>query len=267
MKHIGDICRTIGNRLGIDSFDVPTDGYNIDNFFDEQQKLDGVVCVAARSGVGKTNFVLDIALEKASRTDEKVVIVSCEKSAEQITSELIMMLCGLNTCFVNTEEKKTSLAKAFGFLSSQSIYIEAFEQIEYPTLSDVERLTESTDGIGLVVIDGLYCLCDEGKPEVAAINETRSSVKILKNISEKIDAPIIITTYFNRAEIKRMLSGDLSNNLLIESGVDKLMVLYRSVVGTTISSTTDFLIVNPDLSYKKKTIFYDTKNRRFHKPL
>lgn len=256
MKHIGDICRKIAKRLEIEPVTLPTDAYSIEKIFDE---LCGIVCVVARSGVGKTSFALDVALEKAVNDDKAVVIVTCEKSVEQITTELVMKLCGLNICFIN-EEKKEKLAQVFGFLSQQKIYLEGFERIEYPCLFDVERAVEGVDDVGLVMIDGLHCLWDEINVQNV---ETKMSVRTLKQISKKFNAPILITTYYARTEIKRMLSGDMSKNHLLDSGIDRLVVLYRSVVGTTMSFSADYLVADRFGEYNLSALHYDTKKRSF----
>ena len=235
---------------------MPENDYIIEKIFDDPE---GVVCVAARSGVGKTSFALDVVLQKATSTDKNIVIISCEKSVEQIAAELIMKLCGLNICFIN-EEKRQKLAEVFGFLSQQNIYIEDFESVEYPALSDIETLAEKIDNVGIVMIDGLHCLWDEITPDST---ETKKSLKVLKRISQKLGAPIIITTYYARAEIKRMLSGDMSKNLLLDGGVDKLVVLYRSVVGTTMSFNANYLVADRFGGYDLSTLHYDTKRRSF----
>lgn len=263
MKLIGDICRNVARRLGVDLVESTNDVV-IDSILDEDL-CTGLTCVTARSGVGKTTFALDVVFEKTVNSDKNTVIFSCEKSAEQIVAQLVMKLCGLNTCFVNTDdlEKRENLSRTLGFLAAQRIYIESFEDSLDPTLEDIDRFLKKVDDVGLVMIDGLYCLWNEGKPEKEATKQTEESVKILKNICKKRDVPIVITTYFSRAEIKRMLSGDMSKNLLLNSGVDKLIVLYRSVVGTTISVATDFLVSDARGRYDRDTIYYDTKNRRF----
>ena len=266
MKHISEYCLNMARRLNIEPSAVQG-GYNIDSILKDGDLSRGLVCVAARSGVGKTTFALDLVLGQAVKKGGKILICSCEKSTEQIVAELVMKLCGLNTCFLNANdsEKIEKMSQALGFLSGLNIYIESFEYGATPDLSDIERVIDSVDGLELVLIDGLYCVWDEMKPEKLAMNESKRSIKHLKALCKRNDTAIIITTYFVRTEIKRMLSGDMSGNVLLENGIDLLIALYRSVVGTTISDTADFLVTDPNGRYDRGTLYYDRKNRRFLK--
>lgn len=254
MKHIGDICRSIAKRLEIELCDISSD-YTVDKIFDTTEE---VVCVISRSGMGKTTFALDIALEKAVNSDKNVVIVSYDKSAELMTAELVMKLCGLNICFIN-EEKKKKLSQVLSFLGKQNIYLEGFEQVEHPALSDVESLVSGVDNVGLVVVDGLCDLYN------GVSVETQTMVRALRGISRKAGAPTLVTTYYARDEIRRMLSGDMTRNLPLDSGIDKLVVLYRTVVETTMSTTADYLVADAHSGYELSTLHYDTKNRRFQR--
>ena len=254
MRYIGDICRDIAERLGLDLSSQPSEAYNIDKIFDE---LDGVVCVASRSGMGKTTFLLDVALERAMHSQEAVVIITCEKATEQIVSELVMKLSGLSICFIN-DEKKQKLAQAIGFLSKLNIYIKEYDLEEPPTLSEVEMLVSAAENIGLVMIDGLYCVWDE-----VPLRKAEHKVAELKKISKMVGAPIIITTYYERSEIKKMLAGNMSKNFLLKVGFDKIVVLYRSMLGTTMSPTANYLIVDPNGRYKLSSLRYDSKRRLF----
>ena len=254
MRPIGDICRDIAERLGLDLSSQPSEAYNIDKIFDE---LDGVVCVATRSGMGKTTFLLDVALERAMHSEGAVVIITCEKATEQIVSQLVMKLCGLSICFMN-DEKKQKLAQAFVFLSRLNIYIKEYDPEELPEISEIETLVSEVDNVGLVMIDGLYCVWDE-----VPLKNSDRRVKQLKAISQKVNAPIIITTYYERSEIKKMLAGNMSKNFLLKVGFDKIVVLYRSMLGTTMSPTANYLIVDPNGRYKLSTLQYDSKRRLF----
>ena len=264
MKHIGEYCRNTAQRLSIELSAVEN-GYDIDLILGESDLSKGLICVAARSGVGKTTFALDLVLGQAVKNGKKVLIFSCEKSAEQIVSQLVMKLCGLNTCFVNANdaEKIHKLSQALSILNGLDIYIESFEDKTDPELSDVEEIVEKINDVGLVMIDGLYCLWDEGKSEKIAEQETKESIKHLKDICKRNNLPIIITTYFSRSEIKRMFRGETSKNVFLINGVDVFIALYRSVIGTTISNTTDFLVTDSSGRYDRDILQYDTKNRRF----
>ena len=254
MRHIADICRDMASRLGIGLCSQPDGEYCIDRIYDDPR---GVICVATRSGMGKTTFTLDVTLERAMHSDRAVVIITCEKSTEQITAELVMKLCGMSICFIN-DEKKQKLSQAFSYLSKLNIYIKEYDPEEPPSLDEVERLVGMFDNAGLVMIDGLYCVWDE-----VPLKKAEQKIENLKRISKKSGAPIIITTYYDRAEIKRMLSGDMSKNFLLKGGFDRLVVLYRSMVGTTMNPIAKYLVAEPNGEYKLSALRYDQKRRNF----
>ncbi|KJY51499.1 Replicative DNA helicase C, partial [Bombilactobacillus mellis] len=121
---------------------------------------DELVILAARPGVGKTAFALNVAENVAVHTPTTVAIFSLEMGAEQLASRL---LCAqgsidandLRTGNLNDEEWK-NLVVATGILSRTSIYIDDTPGIKMAEIrAKCRRLAKETGNLGLIIVDYL----------------------------------------------------------------------------------------------------------------
>lgn len=230
-----------------------------------------LVCIVARPGVGKTTIALDVVLPEAVETEGKVLLFSFEKTAEQIVSQLLMKISGANMCLMSSPfadaKKKAELYKAIAFLSELDIYVEDFEGQDKTDLSYVENSVSQFEDVAFVFIDGLYCFYPETKNEKLDEKLQAQAIAKVKTLAEKINAPILVTTYMSRADIKKAYAGKTLDNLFFKSGADQLLILYRAAFTSheLTTSATDMLIAEKSGEYKRESLCYDTKHRRFLK--
>ncbi len=272
MRHIKDICEKMAKRL-----DITLDGFGKERFFldriVEREELSGskLICIAARPGIGKTTLALDFILPEAIETERKILIFSSEKTAEQMVSQFIMKISGINICLMSRgsadSQKKSEFSKILGFVSRLNVYIEDFEEQDDAELSCIETAMADFEDIGLVLLDGLYCFLPDTKDEKFDKKLLSEAIARVKTLSQRCNTSIIITTYMSRADIKKTYNGNMLDNVFFKSGVDLLLILHRaSFFSAELANViTDLLLVNKSGNHIKESLCYDTKYRRFLK--
>ena len=129
---------------------------------------DELIILAARPGVGKTAFALNIAQNIGTSTDENVAIFSLEMGATQLVNR---MLCAEGTINANhlrtgklTEEEFEKLFVAMGSLSKANIFIDDTPGIRVSEIrAKSRRLMQERGGIGLIIIDYLQLIEGSGR--------------------------------------------------------------------------------------------------------
>ena len=272
MQHIKDICEKMAKRLGITLEHSQKERFFLDRIV-EREELSGskLVCIASRPGTGKTTLALDFVLPEAMETEGKTLIFSSEKTAEQMVSQFIMKISGINICLMSSAfadfQKKSEFSKALSFLSGLNVYIEDFEDQDEPELSYIESAVAKAEDVGIVLLDGLYCFLPDTKDEKFDKKLLSEAIARVKTLSQRCNASIIITTYMSRADIKKTYNENMLDNVFFKSGVDVLLVLHRaSFFSAELANViTDLLLVNKSGNHIKESLWYDTKHRRFLK--
>ena len=190
-----------------------------------------LILLAARPGMGKTSFALNVALNVAKSEKKTVAMFSLEMSREQLATRLLSSeACVENTRLVTGSLRETDwekIAAAAGVLNRVDIRID-----DNPMLSvaDMNAKCRRIDSLGLVVIDYLQLMSgnsrnDSRQQEISEISRS------LKAIAREMEAPVIALSQLSRACEQRadhrpMLS-DLRESGAIEQDADVVAFLYR----------------------------------------
>ena len=194
-----------------------------------------LLLLAARPGMGKTSFALNIALNVAKSTQKTVAVFSLEMSREQ----LAMRLLSSEACVENNRLKTGSLretdwekiAGAATILNKVDIRID-----DNPMLSvaDMNAKCRRLDNLGLVVIDYLQLMTSAGGKSGGG--ESRQQVvsdmsRMLKIMAKELNIPVICLSQLSRAnekrDDKRPMLSDLRESGAIEQDADIVLFLYR----------------------------------------
>lgn len=195
---------------------------------------DELVILAARPGVGKTAFALNVAENVAVHTPATVAIFSLEMGAEQLASRL---LCAqgsidandLRTGNLNDEEWK-NLVVATGILSRTSIYIDDTPGIKMAEIrAKCRRLAKETGNLGLIIVDYLQLI--EGTGQENRQQEVSVISRQLKRLAKELHVPVIALSQLSRGveqrQDKRPLLSDIRESGSIEQDADMVAFLYR----------------------------------------
>jgi replicative DNA helicase len=204
------------------------------------QKIHGLnksdlILLAARPGVGKSSFALNIALNVAKQSKKTVAVFSLEMSKEQlltrlISSEGLVDLSRLMTGRLSANDWG-KLTQAARVLRQTDIRIDDNPML---TAADMNAKCRRLDNLGLVVIDYLQLMSSSGGKGYSG--ESRQQAvsdisRMLKIMAKELDVPVLCLSQLSRAnekrEDKRPMLSDLRDSGAIEQDADIVMFLYR----------------------------------------
>ena len=195
-----------------------------------------LILLAARPGMGKTSFALNILLQVGKFSGKTAVFFSLEMSREQLCMRLIS-----NEAFVDNKKLVTGrlsdddwdkVALAASALGHSRILID-----DNPSLSvaDMQAKCRRVDNLGLVVIDYLQLMQSAG-PRQRYAGENRQQVvsdisRALKIMAKELNVPVVCLSQLSRGPEsrtdKRPMLSDLRDSGAIEQDADIVMFLYR----------------------------------------
>ncbi len=211
----------LGAKTGFTLLDTITTGLN---------KSD-LIIIAARPGMGKTSFALNIASNVARHADKDVAVFSLEMSKEQLvtrmlSTEALVDSNKLRSGFLSDNDW-VRLASGADVLSKLPIFI---DDTAGTNVQQIKAKLRRIKNLGLVVIDYLGLLGSTIKSEnmVLKVQEITRNLKIL---AKELDVPVILLSQLSRAvegrPDKRPLLSDLRDSGSIEQDADIVMFLYR----------------------------------------
>ncbi|OIQ59241.1 replicative DNA helicase [Moorella thermoacetica] len=211
---------------------VPT-FHDLDRLLSGLQPSDLIIC-AARPGMGKTSFCLNIAQQVAVKEKLPVAIFSLEMSREQLVqrmlaAEAMVEQQRLRTGYL-TEDDWARLVNAAGILGEAPIYIDDTPAISALEVRAKARRLQSETGLGLVVVDYLQLMqahrrVDSRQQEIALIS------RAMKALARELNVPVMVLSQLNRGveqrQDKRPVMADLLESGAIEADADVIIFLYR----------------------------------------
>ncbi|MBQ2824989.1 MAG: replicative DNA helicase [Clostridia bacterium] len=191
-----------------------------------------LIILAARPGMGKTSFALNIARNVALKGDKTVAFFSLEMTKDQLASRLLSSeaLVGgtkLRTGKLNDEEWQRIIS-AGDVLSKCDMYLDDTPGISVPAMKAKLRRLKKLD---LVVIDYLQ-LMTTGRHTDNRVNEISEITRNLKVLAKELSVPVICLSQLSRASEKRAEDhrpqiSDLRDSGSIEQDADIILFLYR----------------------------------------
>lgn len=206
-------------------------------FHDLDRRLTGLnksdlILIAARPGMGKTAFALNIALNAAKASKKDVVIFQLEMSCDQVAARLLS-----KEAYIEAQKLKTGeldqddwmkIARASNELSKTNIYIDDNPGI---TVAEIKaKCRRLGDNLGLIVIDYLQ-LMQSGKRSENRVNEIGEISRSMKIMAKELNVPVICLSQLSRAvekrEDKKPMLSDLRESGAIEQDADIVLFIYR----------------------------------------
>lgn len=195
---------------------------------------DELIIVAARPGVGKTAFALNVAQNVATKSDTAVAIFSLEMGAEQLVNR---MLCAEGSIEANhlrtgqlTDNEWESLVVAMGSLAKAKIFIDDTPGIKMANIrAKARRLAKEQGNLGLIVVDYLQLI--EGTGQENRQQEVSAISRQMKMLAKELHVPVIALSQLSRSveqrQDKRPVLSDIRESGSIEQDADIVAFLYR----------------------------------------
>jgi replicative DNA helicase len=190
--------------------------------------------LAARPSMGKTSFVLKIALNVARKQPGNVAVFSLEMSGKQLVRRLVSMQSLLNSNVLKKSELQSSdyrkLSDACEYLYDLPVYIDESSDISGLEMRGKCRRLKREGGLSLVVVDYLQLMRGSKRTE-NRVQEISEIARSLKALAKELDVPVIALSQLNRSvenrENKRPQLADIRESGSIEAEADLVMFIYR----------------------------------------
>lgn len=222
---------------------IPEDGNMVTGLptgFSELDKMttgfhdDELIIIAARPGVGKTSFAMNVAQFVGLHTPKTVAVFSLEMSGEQLVQRMIASEGLINSQHLRTgqldEEEWSKLIMASGSLANTSIFIDDTPGIKMSEIrAKSRRLAKEQGNLGLIVIDYLQLI--EGPRSESRQQEVSAISRQLKKLAKELHVPVIALSQLSRSveqrQDKRPVLSDIRESGSIEQDADIVSFLYR----------------------------------------
>lgn len=202
----------------------------LDNITSGLNKSD-LIIIAARPGMGKTSFAMNIAENVAKSKKGNVVVFNLEMSKEQLASRLLSTEARVNSNNLRTgrisTDEWTQLATSAGYLGTLPMLIDDTANI---TVQQMKAKLRRVENLSLVIIDYLQLMGTASKSDnrVVVISEITRQLKIM---AKELNVPVVLLSQLSRAvegrNDKRPLLSDLRESGSIEQDADIVLFLYR----------------------------------------
>jgi replicative DNA helicase len=240
-RPISDVLRTAQEQLEMMAKNksaitgLPTGFYDLDKATAGLHEGE-LIIIAARPGMGKTAFALNVATNAAMQTDKAIAIFNLEMSAEQLVNRMISSVGQ-----IEGEKLKTGLMgnndwkkynEAISQLADTNIYIEDNAGITAPEIkAKCRRLANSDKGLGLVVIDYLQLVTTGSRSESRQV-EVSDISRAFKTLAMELKVPVIALAQLSRnaerSETKQPRLADLRESGSIEQDADIVLFINRA---------------------------------------
>jgi replicative DNA helicase len=199
-----------------------------------------LIIIAARPGMGKTSFALNIARNVGVRVQEPrqpVAIFSLEMSKEQLA---LRMLCAeaeidssrLRRGYLDKKEWGR-LVNAANDLSDTPIFIDDSPSLTALDIRAKARRLQAEHGLSLIIIDYLQLLRGRGRVENRQ-QEISEISRSLKALAKELKVPVMALSQLSRAVEQRNIRipqlADLRESGAIEQDADLIVFIYRDEV-------------------------------------
>lgn len=212
---------------------IPTGFKDLDNALAGMQD-NNLIILAARPGIGKTTFMLDLARHVAVKEKTPVGFFSLEMSCEELGDRLLVSQSGIDAWRLKTgkleDEDFDKLQEAMGVLADAPLYIDDTPGISIMEMRTKARRLQMEKGLKFILVDYLT-LIDSGRRLDNRVQEVSIVSQSLKNLARELHVPVVCASQLNRAVesrgTKKPQLSDLRESGSIEQDADVVMFLYR----------------------------------------
>lgn len=193
-----------------------------------------LIILAARPGVGKTAWALNVARHVVVEEKLPVCFFSLEMSKEELDDRLLVRQADIDAWKMKTgrldDEDFGKLSEAMGVLAESPFYIDDTPGLSVLELRTRARRLQAEIGLRMIVVDYLQLIQSHRKWD-SRVQEVSEISQGLKNLARELKVPVIAASQLSRAvEVRggaRPRLADLRESGSIEQDADVVIFLYR----------------------------------------
>ncbi len=199
-----------------------------------------LIIIAARPGMGKTSFALNIARNvgiKIREPRDAVAVFSLEMSKEQLAMRMLCAEARIDSSRLRRgyldKNEWGRLVNAANDLSEVPIFIDDSPGLSVLDIRAKARRLQAEHGLSLIIIDYLQLLRGRGRVENRQ-QEISEISRSLKALAKELKVPVMALSQLSRAVEQRgdriPQLADLRESGAIEQDADLIVFIYRDEV-------------------------------------
>lgn len=213
---------------------VPTGFERLDHMTSGLQPSD-LIIVAARPGLGKTSFCLNIAAHAAIENRNPVGVFSLEMTKDQLMLRMLSSRAKVNYSNIRSgyikNEELAKLVNAADIFRQAKIYIDDTPAIGILELRAKARRQKREKGLDLIIVDYLQLMRGIGRAETRE-REIAEISGSLKALAKELNIPVIAVSQLSRQTEtradKRPQLSDLRESGALEQDADVVVFIHRA---------------------------------------
>ena len=230
---IGQTMDYLGKISGDDKSEflgIPTGFSTLDNVLTGLHRSDMII-VAARPGIGKSSFAMNVA-QNVAKQNKAVVVFSLEMSADQLITRMLSTEALIDNKKLRSGEFKNDdwsrIVAAVSALYNIPMYIDDSADITVPEMKAKLRRVKN---LGLVIVDYLQLMTGTRRTD-SRVNEVAEITRGLKIMAKELNVPLIALSQMSRDVDKRKgenstpVLSDLRESGSIEQDADIVIFLH-----------------------------------------
>ncbi|RLC34931.1 replicative DNA helicase [Candidatus Shapirobacteria bacterium] len=233
-----------------------------------------LLILAARPGVGKTAFGLNVARHVAVEEKIPTCVFSLEMSKEELVDRLLVRQGLIDAWKLKTGQLSdhdfNSLSEAMGVLAEAPLYIDDTPGLTVTEMRTRARRLQADKNIKFIFVDYLQLM--HGMSRDNRVQEVSEISQGLKNLARELKVPVLAAAQLSRAMEARggkPRLSDLRESGSIEQDADVVMFLHRNdeeireKISCTIAKHRNGAVGEIDLYFNGKQVsFFDIENNK-----
>jgi len=191
-----------------------------------------LITIAARPGVGETDFALNIAENVVFEQNKPVAIFSMKMNAYHLYSKMICSYSGIDKNKFEKQdfnnEEQIAFDKSVSKMKTAKIFVDDSAQLlPFDLRLRCRKIKVENPDLALIIID-YFQLIDSKEACENRDNSLKYVANTLKNIAMDLDVPVLVTSMLSRRneiQYKPQLS-QLSASISLEEYSDKIIFLH-----------------------------------------
>jgi replicative DNA helicase len=214
-----------------------TTGYTLLDHKTSGLQNSDLIILAARPGMGKTAFALNIARNAAMEAGVPVAIFSLEMSKEQLSMRMLSSEARLDSTRLRSgfisQEDWLRITEAASSLSNAPIFIDDSPVLTAMEIRAKARRLKLDKNVGLIIIDYIQLMQGRRSAERRELEISEIS-RALKALAKELNLPVVALSQLNRMleqrSDKRPQLSDLRESGALEQDADVVTFIYRDEV-------------------------------------
>ncbi len=193
-----------------------------------------MIIIAARPGMGKTAFALNIAVNSVKQSGLPAMIYSYEMLAPELSGRILSSEAHIDSRKIRTNDYTPSdlqnIGQAIQDLSTYPIFINDSSATNILDIKSQARKVKADQGLGIIIIDYLQLMQPHTK-KMSREQEIADISRGIKELAKELQCPIIAMSQLNRSAVsrtdRRPQLQDLRESGSIEQDADVVMLIHR----------------------------------------